>query len=129
MVEAGVLKAMLLFIVTCFKNAQINGVKEALSILNFFSIPLGELKQVLAENDRITDSLTWVLCCEMENHATVRSHAMIVLKTIIKPKSSSAVLETLKPEFFKTIVGVMRSGNITQEGINAALHVLLEAST
>jgi hypothetical protein len=128
MVEAGVPKAMLLFIATCFKNAQINGVKEALSILNFFSIPLGELKQVLVENDCIIDSLTWVLCFEMENHATMRSHAMIVLKTIIKPESSSAVLETLKPEFFKTIVGVMRSGNITQEGINAALHVLLEAS-
>jgi hypothetical protein len=128
MVEAGVPKAMLLFIATCFKNHQINGVEEALSLLNFIPVPSEELKQVLEENDCIIDSLAWVLCCEMENHVAVRSHAMIVLKTIIKLGSSSAILETLKPEFFKMIIGVLRSGNITQEGINAALHVLLGAS-
>jgi hypothetical protein len=127
MVEAGVPKAMLLFIATCFKNGQINGIEEALSVLNFIPIPSAELKQLLAENDHIIDSLTWVLCCDMENHPTVKSHAMIVLKAIIKPGSSSVLLETLKPEFFKAIVRGLRSG-ITQEGINAALHVLLEAS-
>ncbi|XP_062167954.1 E3 ubiquitin-protein ligase PUB24-like [Alnus glutinosa] len=127
MVEAGVPKAMLLFIATCFKNGQINGIEEALSVLNFIPIPSAELKQLLAENDHIIDSLTWVLCCEMENHPTVKSHAMIVLKAIVKPGSSSVLLETLKPEFFKAIVRGLRSG-ITQEGINAALHVLLEAS-
>ncbi|GMY25400.1 E3 ubiquitin-protein ligase PUB24-like [Fagus crenata] len=50
---------------------------------------------------------------------------MLVLKTIIEATNSS-VLERLKPEFFNGIVRVLRSG-ITQQGIKAALHVLLEA--
>lgn len=131
MVEAGVPKAMFLFIATCFKKGQIKGVEEALSVLNFIPIPSADLNQLLSENDHIIiDSLTWVLCCEMENHATVKSHAMIVLKTIVNPagsKRSSVLLETLKPEFFKAVVRALRN-NITQEGINAALHLLLDAS-
>uniref|UniRef100_A0A2N9GCZ1 U-box domain-containing protein n=1 Tax=Fagus sylvatica TaxID=28930 RepID=A0A2N9GCZ1_FAGSY len=99
MVEAGVPKAMLIFI--------------------------AETKQFLVENVHIIESLTWVLCCEMKNHVTVKSHTMLVLKTIIEATNSS-VIERLKPEFFNGIVRVLRSG-ITQQGIKAALHVLLEA--
>uniref|UniRef100_A0A2N9GCM8 U-box domain-containing protein n=1 Tax=Fagus sylvatica TaxID=28930 RepID=A0A2N9GCM8_FAGSY len=95
MVEAGVPKAMLIFIVTCFKQGQIDGLEEAFGVLNFIKIPSAETKQFLVEN------------------------------TIIEATNSS-VLERLKPEFFNGIVRVLRSG-ITQQGIKAALHVLLEA--
>lgn len=125
MVEAGVPKAMLIFIVTCFKQGQIDGLEEAFGVLNFIKIPSAETKQFLVENVHIIESLTWVLCCEMKNHVTVKSHTMLVLKTIIEATNSS-VLERLKPEFFNGIVRVLRSG-ITQQGIKAALHVLLEA--
>jgi hypothetical protein len=125
MVEAGVPKAMLIFIVTCFKQGQIDGLEEAFGVLNFIKIPSAETKQFLVENVHIIESLTWVLFCEMKNHVTVKSHTMLVLKTIIEATNSS-VLERLKPEFFNGIVRVLRSG-ITQQGIKAALHVLLEA--
>ena len=125
MIEAGLPKEMMLFIVTCFKQGQIDGLEEAIGVLNFILIPSAETKQILVENDNIIESLTWVLCCEMENHLTVKSHTMLVLKKIIEATSSS-VLERLKPEFFKRIVRVLRSG-ITQQGINATLHLLLEA--
>ncbi|KAF5473471.1 hypothetical protein F2P56_010080 [Juglans regia] len=124
MVEAGVPRATLSFIAMCFKKGQTDGLEEALSVLKFIPIPSAETKQVLVENDHIIDSLTWVLRCEMKNQITVKSHAMIVLKTITKA-AGSRVLERLEPEFFKTIVRVLRCG-ITQQGINAALHVLLE---
>ncbi|KAK7833135.1 e3 ubiquitin-protein ligase pub24 [Quercus suber] len=117
---------MMLFIVTCFKQGQIDGLEEAIGVLNFILIPSAETKQILVENDHIIESLTWVLCCEMENHLTVKSHTMLVLKKLIEATSSS-VLERLKPEFFSRIVRILRSG-ITQQGINATLHVLLEAS-
>ncbi|KAK9985994.1 hypothetical protein SO802_030945 [Lithocarpus litseifolius] len=127
MIEAGVPKEMLVFIVTCFKQGQIDGLEEALGILNFIQIPSAETKPILLENhDLIIKSLTWVLGCEMKNQVTVKSHTMLVLKTIIEACTSSNVLELVSPEFFKRVVKVLRSG-ITQQGINAALDVLLEA--
>ncbi|KAF5473946.1 hypothetical protein F2P56_005892 [Juglans regia] len=126
MVEAGVPKAMLLFIATRFKEGQTVGLEEALSVLNSIPIPSAEAKQLLMENDHIIDSLTWVLGCEMENQElTVKSHAMIVLKTITTDPSSR-ILERLEPEFFNTIARVLKSG-ITRQGSNAALNVLLAA--
>ncbi|KAB1201164.1 E3 ubiquitin-protein ligase PUB24 [Morella rubra] len=125
MVEAGVPRAMLLFIAKCFERGQMDlGLEEALSVLQLIPIPSSETTQLLIENDHLINSLKWVLCCELENHDTVKSHAMVVLKAITN-SAGSRVLERLEPGFFKTIVRVLRSG-ITQHGLNAALQVLLD---
>ena len=39
MIEAGLPKEMMLFIVTCFKQGQIDGLEEAIGVLNFILIP------------------------------------------------------------------------------------------
>ncbi|WCJ34184.1 plant U-box 24 [Euphorbia peplus] len=126
MVEAGVPKALLMFIVTCFNNNQINGLEEAVSILRLIRVPPKESKVLLVENDQIIPSLTWVLGCNLDNHVSVKSHAVSVLKTMLED-ASSCVLERLKPEFFDMIIDLFRQKNITQQGINAALKVLLNA--
>ncbi|XVE96287.1 hypothetical protein REPUB_Repub02eG0208100 [Reevesia pubescens] len=128
MVKAGVPKAMLSFIVNCFKEDCINGVEEALSVLFFIRIPSSEAKLFPKENDQIIKSLIWVLGCEFKTHVMVKSHAVLVLKTIIKT-ASSTLLERLEPKFFEMIVGVLKQGTtrITQKGMNSALHVLLDA--
>ncbi|CAK7342041.1 unnamed protein product [Dovyalis caffra] len=125
MVDAGLPKAMLLFIVACFKKGQVSGVQEALSIIWFTRIPRSESRVFLSENDKIIESLTWVLGCKMDDSAIVKSHAISVLKILLE-EASSTVLERLKPELFERIVGVLRE-RITQQGINAALQVLLDA--
>lgn len=125
MAEAGVAKTMLLFIVTCYKNGRVDGLEEALSVLHFVRIPPDELNHLLLENNHIMDSLTWVLSREMENQIAVNTHVMLVLKSMIQ-KVSSSVLETLNPEFFRNILGVLRNGAVTQQGINAALQVMLD---
>ncbi|CAN6577279.1 unnamed protein product [Malus baccata var. baccata] len=126
MVEAGVAKAMLLFITNkCYKNGQVDGLEEALSILHFVRISSEELNRLFMENDQIINSLTWVFGCETENQIAVSTHAVLVLKYIIQ-KANSTVLETLNRNFFKKLVGILRNG-VTQQGVNAALHVMLDA--
>ncbi|XP_061376007.1 E3 ubiquitin-protein ligase PUB23-like [Gastrolobium bilobum] len=126
LLEAGVPKATIFFIVGCFIKGQIHeGLEEALSLLQFVKVPAEEVNLLLAENDQILDSLAWVLGCEMENSIAVKSHAVLVLKRIIQ-KGDPSVLERLKVEFFDKIVKILRNG-VTQKGMNAALHVLLRA--
>ena len=109
MVEAGLVKAMGLFVTSCHKRGETMGLEEALSIMCLVRGPSSETKLLLSENDQILDSLTWVLGREIDNHYTVKNNAMSVLKGIIG-KASSNVLEKLKPEFFERIVGVLREG-------------------
>ncbi|XP_065856655.1 E3 ubiquitin-protein ligase PUB24 [Euphorbia lathyris] len=129
MVEAGVPRALLLFIVSCFNNNRITGLQEAVSILRLIRVPTKESKVLLVENDQIIPALTWVLGCNLDNNnnnVSVKSHAVSVLKTVLED-SSSCVLERLNPEFFDKVIDLLRQNNITQQGINAALKVLLNA--
>ncbi|KAI5560719.1 hypothetical protein BDE02_16G065900 [Populus trichocarpa] len=125
MVDAGLPKALLVFIVSCFENGQASGIQEALSILRLIKIPRSESRVFLCENGKIIESLTWLLGYKMDNYATVKSHAVSVLRILLEDASSS-VLKRLKPEFFERIVGVLRE-KITQQGIKDALEVLLDA--
>ncbi|KAK9289329.1 hypothetical protein L1049_007484 [Liquidambar formosana] len=122
MLEAGIVKAMVLFIVSCFKKNQLVGLEEALSILHLVKIPKAEAN---IENYPIFESLIWVLGCQMDNHVSVKTHAVVVLRKIIETAGSN-VLEIPKPEFFERIVGVLRDG-ISQQGINAVLNIMLDA--
>ncbi|MBA0857876.1 hypothetical protein Goshw_018493 [Gossypium schwendimanii] len=128
MVEAGVPKAMLSFIVDCFKEDCVSGLEEALSVLFLIRIPSDEAKLLPKQNDQIIKSLIWVLGCEFNTQVMVKSHAVSALKSIIET-ASSVVLERLEPKFFEMIVGVLKqcTTRITQQGINSALHVLLDA--
>ncbi|TKY53164.1 E3 ubiquitin-protein ligase PUB24 [Spatholobus suberectus] len=128
LLEAGVPKAMIMFIVNCYKKGQIQkGLEEVLSILQFIKIPAEECPLLLKENDQILDSLTWVLSLdEVENSVAVKSHALLVLKKFANKGDTCHVLERLKPEFFERIVKILRHG-VTQQGLSAALQVLLSA--
>ncbi|KAK6289989.1 hypothetical protein POUND7_001530 [Theobroma cacao] len=117
---------MLSFIVNCFKEDCVNGLEEALSVLSLIRIPSAEANLSLNEKDEIIKSLIWVLGCESKTQVTVKSHAALVLKTIIET-ASSILLERLEPQFFETAVGVLtQRSRVTQQGMNAALHVLLD---
>lgn len=128
MVEAGVPKAMLSFIVNCFKEDCVSGLEEALSVLFLIRIPSAEANLLPKQNDQIIKSLIWVLGCEFNTQVMAKSHAVSALKSIIEI-ASSVVLERLEPKFFEMIVGVLKqcTTRITQRGINSALHVLLDA--
>ncbi|KAK2454651.1 E3 ubiquitin-protein ligase PUB23 [Trifolium repens] len=125
LLENGVPRSMILFLVDCYKKGEIlEGIEEALSFLQFVKVPTEEVKNLLSENDQIVDSLTWILSSEMKNSVAVKSHAVMVLKKFIN-KCDSILLERLKPDFFDKIVKILKYGVITQQGLCSALHVLL----
>lgn len=130
MVESEVPKAMLSVIINCFNEDCVDGLEEALCVLSFTRIPSAELaKSFNQENSQIMiKSLIWVLGCEFRTQLMAKSHAVLILKTIIETVSST-LLERLEPHFFEMIVGVLKHGKnrVTNRGINAALHVLLDA--
>ncbi|KAB2087011.1 hypothetical protein ES319_A04G074400v1 [Gossypium barbadense] len=128
MVETGVPKALLSFIVNCFEEISNQGLAEALRVLVFIRIPLAEAKIFLQEyNDQIIKSLIWVLGCEFKPQVMVKSHAVLALKTMIQA-ASSGFLERLEPPFFEMITGVLKqTTTVSQQGMNAALHALLIA--
>ena len=125
MVEAGVVKSMSSFLVACFNKQQTVGLEEALSILYLIRVnPTSETRLLPIENDRIMETFTWILQCKMDGHSSIKAHALLVLKVMVKTASSTQ-LERLKPEFLSSVVGVLREG-ISHQGINAALHILLD---
>lgn len=132
LLDAGVPTALLLFILNCYTNRHLHdGLQEALSLLQFVKPPADQVNLLLSQpqNHQILDSLAWILDSEInkENWASVKSHALLVLKTILQRATCNAVLlERLKPEFVERIVRVLRSG-ITQQGVNAGLKVLVAA--
>ncbi|CAK9181027.1 unnamed protein product [Ilex paraguariensis] len=117
LVEAGVVKAVVTFIIASYKEKETTGIEEALSILHL--LRSAEVKIVLVENGQIIDALKWVLECDWDNKVTVKNHAVLLLKTVTG-KVDSGVLQRLKREFFETIIQVLREG-ISQQGIKAAL--------
>ncbi|KAI5396123.1 E3 ubiquitin-protein ligase PUB24 [Lathyrus oleraceus] len=129
LLENGVPKAMIMFIYDCYKKGdflELEGIEEALSFLQFVKVPNEEAKNLLSENNEIINCLTWILDLpyEMKNSVAVKSHAVLVLKRFIN-NCDSILLERLKPEFFKSVVKALKTGVITQQGLCAALHVLL----
>ncbi|CAH2041326.1 unnamed protein product [Thlaspi arvense] len=123
LIEAGLIEAMSQFIATCHKRAETSGLEEALSVLSYLRSSSNEAKRLVIQNDHIIDTLVWVLGQEIDSQA--KSHALLVLKTIIS-KASSSSLERLKLEFFEKIVGVITQKRVSHQGINAALHVMLD---
>lgn len=128
MAEVDVPRAMLTYIVMCCDKNQVGGLEGALNILHFFKITSDYMKLSVFEIDKIVESFTWVLAIDdesIENHKEIKSHALRVLKNI--EAASSKFLERLKPQLFQKIIRVLQQRVIAQQGINAALHVMLDA--
>ncbi|KAL5545706.1 hypothetical protein UlMin_005393 [Ulmus minor] len=127
MAETGVPKATLMFLLSCFEKKHTDGVEEALSVLNFIiRFPSSETwNLVREETDRIFKCFTWVLGSGFENH--IKTGAVLVLKSIVE-KANPSELAKLKPEFFTAVIEILRRNReqITQQGINAALQIMLE---
>ena len=123
--EAGAVKSMFSFLEACFNKQQTVGLEEALSILYHIRVnPTSETRLQLIESDGIMETFTWILRCKLNDHSSIKSHALLVLKAMVKTASSHQ-LERLKPGFFSSVVGVLREG-ISHQGINAALQILLD---
>ncbi|XP_052175984.1 E3 ubiquitin-protein ligase PUB24-like [Diospyros lotus] len=122
MVKAGAAKAVAFFVARLYKAGETKGLEEALRILYLLQV---ETNLSLPETEQIIDSLTWVLGLDIDDYeATVKSHAVLILKTIVE-KASSSLLEMLKPEFFQRILSALRK--ISQQAIKAACQVMLDA--
>ncbi|CAI9105779.1 OLC1v1004792C1 [Oldenlandia corymbosa var. corymbosa] len=127
MVEAGLIKVLVLLIVKCFKENKTNGIEQALKLLYLIWNPSAENKEIFAGNYEFVEALTWVLRIEkIENHDVVRTHALKILK-MIGEVASSGLMSQLKPEFFGVVTRVLRGDHkLPQQAIKAALHVLIK---
>ncbi|XP_050370732.1 E3 ubiquitin-protein ligase PUB24-like [Argentina anserina] len=130
MAEAGVAKALILFIVTCFREGKTTGLLEALRVLHHVWSVDEETEVAVIGNNDLLESLMWVLGFD---HETGHSHmlllkieAILVLKMTISV-INTAQLEQLKPEFFMNITKVLLEKKISRQAVKSALHVLVEA--
>lgn len=122
--EAGVDKAMGNFIEVCHKNGETVGLKEALSVLYLVGTNHDQTRLLLKENEQLMDSLTWVL--GLDNEVTVKIHAVLLLKLCFD-KANPGVLERLKRDLFEKLVLVLKERGMSQQGIRAALDVMLSS--
>ncbi|XP_060195387.1 E3 ubiquitin-protein ligase PUB24-like [Lycium barbarum] len=137
MVEAGVHKALIKFLIKCYKKCDTNGLEKTLSTLSLiWDLPSCNETKVENYEEVLIDSITWALGLDhrdMQKHAVIKNHAMNLLRSIIG-KVNSSTLERLKPQLFEKIIGFLRDSSdstitIAQKGVNAALHVMLDTST
>lgn len=135
MAECGVVKAMVLLIVQCYKERKTTLLKEALRIITAIWIPANlssEVRAIVADNAEFVDAITWVL---LDKDVVRRTLAVNLIVEVVKVAGSSLV-ERLKPEFFKGVMGILvdhhsHTNNDNDKNINvgptkAALRVLLE---
>ncbi|KAL7127063.1 hypothetical protein ABFS83_14G229300 [Erythranthe nasuta] len=134
MAEAGVAKAMILFILRCFRsrgdyNININyvSVEEAFRILQFTWRKSDENKNLVEDNLDFVESVLWVLrSADVGNSA--KTHALMVLKNVMEIASSNLVAN-LELDFFEEIVKVLRRNCLQVDVIKAVLHVLIHTCT
>lgn len=123
LVQADATTVIVRTIISCAYAKHFDRVELALNLIHSLRVPSDRLKPVVANNYDFVDALTLALRHES---ATILSAATLVLKSVAELGSSS-LLERLKVEFFKGVVGVIRS-RISEQATKAALHVLLRAS-
>ncbi|KAL2540970.1 plant U-box 24 [Abeliophyllum distichum] len=125
MAEIGAAKAMVTFILRCFREGNTTGLAEALRILRLTWNPTPENKQLLKDSFDFFQSITWILKTENDqNDQTLKTQAVLVLKMITEIASSS-VLERLKPDFFKELINILRKTS-SQQAIKSVLQTLVE---
>ncbi|KAL9143340.1 hypothetical protein ABFS82_14G229300 [Erythranthe guttata] len=121
MAEAGVAKAMILFVLRCFRS------REAFRILQLTWRNSDENKNLVEDNLDFVESVLWVLRnADVGNSA--KTHALMVLKNVMEIASSN-LLANLELDFFEEIVKVLRRNCLQVDVIKAALHVLIQTCT
>ncbi|XP_047329056.1 E3 ubiquitin-protein ligase PUB24-like [Impatiens glandulifera] len=130
MLDAGVVKAMVMLLMKFSKERITNGISEVLKILHLVWSPTTENKQLVRENHDFIDSLVWVMRVHGfdKRGCEVSSNAMLVLKSVIEVASTN-LLERLKLDFFIQIVKILRVGSTTTlHALKAVLQILIEVS-
>ncbi|KAL5709101.1 hypothetical protein ACHQM5_019824 [Ranunculus cassubicifolius] len=123
MIDSGITKAMVSWIILCCKKNVLEGVHEALKILSLIRIQIAEINLLVYE---LFDSITWILRSlkSSNENSEIKTHALLVLKSVMELASSS-LLDRLRPEFLEIIIRVLRE-NISNQATKAALQILLE---
>ncbi|KAL9238659.1 hypothetical protein vseg_013054 [Gypsophila vaccaria] len=127
MVESGVVKAMVWFILKCFKEGKTTPLLEqALRVVTVVWISTStEVKDVCAENYELVESITWILN-ENKFSDTTRNFAVLLLKDVVMVASSN-LIDKLNLEFFRSIVKFLKSrGDELVVPMKAALRILIE---
>ncbi|CAJ1956225.1 unnamed protein product [Sphenostylis stenocarpa] len=131
MASAGVAEAMVHVITNRFRQDKTAScVEEALRILRLLwssanVVEKNHMKSLVGQNCDFLNSLTWVLQLQSKNNVKVINEAMPILKLTIEAKDSTP-LGSLRLEFFRVIVSVMKNRELSQQAIKSALHVLIE---
>ncbi|KAL5547270.1 hypothetical protein UlMin_006957 [Ulmus minor] len=127
MAEAGVIKALVLLVVRCFKEGRRDDrrlIEVALRILVLVWFPNDEIKLLLNTSNEFLDSLSWVLGFEKNE---VKSEAILVMKMVMEIANSTQ-LERLGLQFFKNIMKFFRENIPNKSVIKSSLQILIEAS-
>ncbi|KAK6138165.1 hypothetical protein DH2020_028101 [Rehmannia glutinosa] len=124
MAEAGVAKAVILFILKCFRKGETLGLEVALRIIQLTWSHTTENKKLLEENVDFIQSMLWILKITRLGN-TVKTHALIVLKKVIEVASATLTAETLNHNFFTEMVNILR-GNSSPQAKKAALGILIQ---
>ncbi|KAL0316054.1 UNVERIFIED_CONTAM: E3 ubiquitin-protein ligase PUB23 [Sesamum radiatum] len=84
LVEAGLAKALVSFIISRYKTGETIGLEEALRLLYTVRVPLSQSRGPVTETGEIVDSLMWVFGCDN----IVKSHAAFALKVVVQKAKS-----------------------------------------
>ncbi|XP_031255968.1 E3 ubiquitin-protein ligase PUB24-like [Pistacia vera] len=119
-----VVKGLVCLILRCYNDRKTAGLEEALKILCLVWIPSNENRVIVSKNNEFIDSLTWVLQLESDNHAALKTNAMLVLKIVLEV-ATTTLSENLNLEFFQKMVSLLRE-NMFQHAAKSALNILIE---
>ncbi|KAG9156044.1 hypothetical protein Leryth_012111 [Lithospermum erythrorhizon] len=121
MVEAGVIKVMVTFILKSYREGKfISGIEEALRIFQLTWSTTGENKQVLRDhNEELMNSILWILGSDY------KYEAVIILKWVVE-FASSELLEGLKIEFFHQMISIFKNKSTSPQAIKSALQILVQ---
>ncbi|XP_026388641.1 E3 ubiquitin-protein ligase PUB24-like [Papaver somniferum] len=126
MVESGLTKPIVAFILKSCAKINGDGFEEALGVLHqILKVSTDEFKVLVMENQEFIDLLTRVLRAKDNNNEIMRTHAVSILKATIEV-SSVGVLQKLNLDFFKTIVKIVKE-SISHQATKSALHILFES--
>uniref|UniRef100_A0A1J3FEC6 U-box domain-containing protein n=1 Tax=Noccaea caerulescens TaxID=107243 RepID=A0A1J3FEC6_NOCCA len=111
MCEGDVHKLLILFIVKYSSEDEgegrrrIEGLNESLRLLHLIGVPSNDARTILIENDRVLESLTWVL---HQQDFLNKAYTILLLRNLTE-NTSSQIVERLNPDVFKGIIGFLKN--------------------
>ncbi|KAG8371114.1 hypothetical protein BUALT_Bualt13G0053100 [Buddleja alternifolia] len=124
MADAGVGKAMALFILKCFNEGKITtGLEEALRILQLTWHPTDENKKIVEDNLDFVHSILWVLQSDITT--TAKTVAIVILKNVAEIATATLV-ERLNLDFFKQMVKLLHKNYDSPQIIKSVLHIMIQ---